>query len=265
MQATDFSYQLSSEIPLQLRFRIISNFEPCKLKCQIFSNSKPLTLSKAEFSTGNDPFQFELEFAALPLTALVRIETEFGVYEFLLFNSEKELKQGLYKLRLYDDISHIDDRGDQLQRLLRKYHRGDIPKIDWLDNLSLKIIDQELDQLSTPDTCWIQLPIFDFPVVFNEQEYSFSSKEFGGLRKLSQIGVWDPELMAENLVESKHRKLVRSHRHGGMDHDLKPNPEVRDQLYDIQRYPPTQALTLAEKDLLWKFRYHLQKEKKVFL
>lgn len=33
-----------------------------------------------------------------------------------------------------------------------------------------------------------------------------------------------------NLVEAKHRRLVRSHRTGAGARDLKPGPEVRDLL-----------------------------------
>lgn len=33
----------------------------------------------------------------------------------------------------------------------------------------------------------------------------------------------------------------------------------------ILRYPPTQNLTTEEKDLLWKFRFYLTRDKKVQL
>ena len=34
----------------------------------------------------------------------------------------------------------------------------------------------------------------------------------------------------ENLVEAKHRRLVRSHRSGPLDRELKPNAKLRDEL-----------------------------------
>ncbi|KAL4988465.1 kinase-like domain-containing protein [Aspergillus falconensis] len=47
-----------------------------------------------------------------------------------------------------------------------------------------------------------------------------------------------------------------------MDRDLKPNPKIRDDLNTIMSYEPTQDLTAEEKDLVWRFRYYLTREKK---
>jgi phosphatidylinositol 3-kinase len=40
----------------------------------------------------------------------------------------------------------------------------------------------------------------------------------------------DPEMLRENLVEAKHRRLVRSHRTDRIDRELKPNTKIRDEL-----------------------------------
>lgn len=42
--------------------------------------------------------------------------------------------------------------------------------------------------------------------------------------------VLDPDFQRDNPVEAKHRRLVRSHRNGPLDRDLKPNPNIRDEL-----------------------------------
>ena len=93
--------------------------------------------------------------------------------------------------------------------------------------------------------------------------------------------VLDADLQRDNPVEAKHRRLVRSHRNGPLDRDLKPNPKIRDELnvspilwchavyltlilfQSIMSYPPTQTLTPEEKDLVWKFRFYLTREKRV--
>ncbi|KAL1892773.1 Phosphatidylinositol (PI) 3-kinase [Sporothrix stenoceras] len=140
----------------------------------------------------------------------------------------------------------------------------------------------------------VEFPRFDFPVVFVDHEYppppisslqNMSASQSGitlkpppevhlgpgidGAVGDSALGgrlvrVYDPEVGArDNPAESKHRRLVRSqHRHGTLDKDLKPNAKVRDELNGITSYPPTQELTSEEKDLVWKFRYHLTREKK---
>ncbi len=77
------------------------------------------------------------------------------------------------------------------------------------------------------------------------------------------IRIYDPEVGAkDNPAESKHRRLVRSHRSGVLDRDLKPNAKIRDELNTIMSYGPTQELNAEEKDLVWKFRHHLTRDKR---
>ncbi|KAK6594739.1 phosphoinositide 3-kinase [Botrytis cinerea] len=124
-------------------------------------------------------------------------------------------------------------------------------------------------------TLHVELPRFDFPVVFADHEYppppisslqNLSSSQsniilkpppqvqFGpGINGFGDsdehgfsgrlVRVYDPEVGArDNPAESKHRRLVRSHRTGVLDRDLKPNAK--------------------EKDLVWKFRHHLARDKR---
>lgn len=74
--------------------------------------------------------------------------------------------------------------------------------------------------------------------------------------------VIDPEMTRGNIVEAKHRRLIRSHRSGPVDRELKPNPKLRDELNDIMRYPPTRSLTIEQRDLIWRFRFYLSRNKK---
>ncbi|KAJ1677052.1 Phosphatidylinositol (PI) 3-kinase, partial [Spiromyces aspiralis] len=69
--------------------------------------------------------------------------------------------------------------------------------------------------------------------------------------------IYDPEMYRENLVEAKHRRLMRGHHSGPLSRELKPDAKTRDQLESIIRYPPLRRLNDQEKDLLWKFRYYL--------
>lgn len=77
------------------------------------------------------------------------------------------------------------------------------------------------------------------------------------------IRIYDPEVGQKgNPCEDKHRRLVRSHRTGVVDRDLKPNSKYRDELNVIMSYGPTQELNPEEKDLVWKFRHHLTRDKR---
>ena len=218
---------------------------------------------------------------------------------------------------------------DRLEKLFKKHEMGEIPRIEWLDQLvfrgvekrglqasstSLKALQRmksrergtniHLDGNKQDDvddfvedekfTLHIELPRFDFPIVFADHEYppppisslqqlSLSQSnvmlkpppevQFGpGINGLEDndsalggrlVRVYDPEVGArDNPAESKHRRLVRSHRTGVLDRDLKPNAKVRDELNNIMGYSPTHILTPEEKDLVWKFRHHLTRDKR---
>lgn len=221
---------------------------------------------------------------------------------------------------------------DRMESLFKKHEMGEIPKVDWLDQLVFRGFekrnlqtakacvknlerarahteaakdsedgetngqDNGVDQSAGPSkfTLNVELPRFDFPVVFADHEYppppissiqhmSASQSNIqlkpppevmygpgiNGLGPSDSVGgrlvrVYDPEVgQRDNPAESKHRRLVRSqHRHGILDKDLKPNAKTRDELNNILEYSPTQVLSPEEKDLVWKFRYHLTRDKR---
>ncbi|KAI0285278.1 kinase-like domain-containing protein [Russula brevipes] len=74
--------------------------------------------------------------------------------------------------------------------------------------------------------------------------------------------VVDPDIPRDNPVEDKHRRLVRSHRSSPYDRELKPNTKLRDELGVILNYAPSRVLTSEEKDLVWKYRFYLARDKR---
>ncbi|KUI54127.1 Phosphatidylinositol 3-kinase, root isoform [Cytospora mali] len=221
---------------------------------------------------------------------------------------------------------------DRMEALFKKHEMGEISKVDWLDQLVFrgfekrnlqaakasvknlerqrahKGIAEESNKADADDadnnvnqspgaskfTLNVELPRFDFPVVFADHEYqpppvsslqhlSASQPDIqlkpppevmygpgiNGVGHSDSVGsrlvrVYDPEVgQRDNPAESKHRRLVRSqHRHGILDKDLKPNAKTRDELNNLMEYSPTQPLSPEEKDLIWKFRYHLTRDKR---
>ncbi|RYP87860.1 hypothetical protein DL769_000452 [Monosporascus sp. CRB-8-3] len=223
---------------------------------------------------------------------------------------------------------------ERLDKLFKKHEMNEIPRVEWLDQLvyrntekrglkvarnSIKssqrssghghegtengrqegVVDREDGGLPEPAISRfilnVELPRFDFPVVFADHEYP--APPISSLQQLSAsqsnitlkpppevsygpgirgpgdtgkvdsyryVRLYDPEVGAkDNPAESKHRRLVRSqHRHGILDKDLRPNAKVRDELNQIMSYSPTHTLLPEEKDLVWKFRYHLTKDKR---
>ncbi|KAI9359740.1 kinase-like domain-containing protein [Pilaira anomala] len=192
-------------------------------------------------------------------------------------------------------------------QLVKRYDCGDIRPVEWLDNMAFRQIEKIHKNASNTLTelaLYIDLPKFDFPVVYGEMEYTlpgpFTSLTAHGqnisdlhshfqetpmitamnqpiypdsgngldhtnrenIPSIQYSVVLDPDLVRDNPVEAKHRRLVRSHRNGPLDRDLKPNPKIRDELNSIMSYPPTQPLTPEEKDLVWKFRFYLTRDKR---
>ena len=238
-----------------------------------------------------------------------------------------------------------DDELERLEKLFKKHEMGEIPRVDWLDQLVFRAVDKKrqeiesqsdrlrrrqatshmptgtkidntkindtsrnLESLSDDDdgnttldaekfTLVIDLPRFDFPVVFTDHEYppppissyphhTPSSSNITlkpppevqlgpGINGTARgavgddgyipplIRVYDPEIgIRDNPAENKHRRLVRNHRTGVLDRDLKPNAKIRDELNVIVSYGPTQELNPEEKDLVWKFRQYLTRDKR---
>ncbi|KKY23255.1 putative phosphoinositide 3-kinase [Diplodia seriata] len=140
---------------------------------------------------------------------------------------------------------------------------------------------------------YVEFPRFDHPIVFTDREYpappvstmqqsssigdvrlkpppevSFGPGINGGVNDDDpEIGrlirIYDPEVgIRDNPAESKHRRLVRNHRTGVMDRDMKPNAKARDELNVIMSYGPTHELSSDDKDMVWKFRHHLTRDKR---
>jgi phosphatidylinositol 3-kinase len=259
----------------------------------------------------------------------------FGGTTLPLFEQENTLQKGRQKCYIHrrkaaDGLSHsttpstlpaprrradgvkkdaVDtevDEMERLEKLFKKHEMGDIPRIDWLDQLVFRGVERRGMQTPSPHpsllkrrqtaqkttsspgkikeneevqsaeakgtsgsmvapdeekfTLYIDLPRFDFPIVFVDHEYppppistvshhSPSSSnvvlkpppevQYGpgingpgaGYDGGRLFKVYDPEVGArDNPAESKHRRLVRSHRTGVLDRDLKPNAKIRDEL-----------------------------------
>jgi len=148
---------------------------------------------------------------------------------------------------------------------MKDHERGDIPKVDWLDRLAFRQIEQVHQRESENSDrlyLYVDLPRFDFPVVFSEQvSYVQADRRSTDFQEgqipqppapllpptnppptLSGIPpnmlstdphlwrTYDPDAWRENPIETKHRKLLRSQRLGDEGKDLKPGPVDRDRL-----------------------------------
>jgi phosphatidylinositol 3-kinase len=223
-----------------------------------------------------------------------------------------------------DERTTDEDDLDRLEKLLKKHDMGEIPRVEWLDQIFYREFERRRQaallqsqrrvqqraaaaMAAAPDgadldisiydgdyTLHIELPRFNSPIVFCDHEYPAppisSARQHGPLgtsnilRPPPQVEfgpgingagdgpatamgriarVYDPEVgQRTNPAESKHRTLVRSPRTIDMDRDQKPSAKYRDELNRIMEYSPTHELSTTEKDLLWKYRQHLTRDKR---
>ncbi|KAG8929907.1 Phosphatidylinositol (PI) 3-kinase [Tulasnella sp. 418] len=298
--------------------------------CQLVADNKPLTIPyRTSFKafnntyTWNEWITFPIKYCDLPLNSQItftvwdienpRTAVPVGGTTFRLFGKKWTLRRGKHRLLLWpgqeadgsvetrtpSKIGLKDEMG-RLEKLVKKYERDDMPKLDWLDKITFRRM-EEIHAAETEKSeslfLYIDLPRFDFPVIFSESsQESFQSNSTSAAQARSNAPnsnpppptpppsslnpasnapatlniqhdahVWqivDPEMARENPIEDKHRRLVRSHRSGPLDRELKPNAGDRDVLNEILNYPPAKSLTSEDKDLIWKYRFYLTREKK---
>ncbi|KAJ6498012.1 atypical/PIKK/PI3K protein kinase [Mycena vitilis] len=279
--------------------------------CQLTADNKPLTIPfRTSFKafknnyTWNEWITLPIRYCDLPLSSQIvftvwdiagpRAAVPVGGSTFRLFGKKWTLRRGKHRLHLWRDVegdgsvesttpSKLEERDEmgRLEKLVKKYERGDLQKSDWLDKMAWR----KMEEVHAAETAksenlvlYIDLPRFDFPVIFSEPEVPTASTS-ALLPQVSQPplptsvsssftaephlwAIIDPDVARENPVEDKHRRLVRSHRSSPYDRELKPNAKIRDELGEILNYAPSQPLNSEEKDLIWKFRFYLVRDKR---
>lgn len=207
-------------------------------------------------------------------------EVPLGGIVFPLFGKRGALRRGTKRLSLWrhvaadpcmpsstpyrhDDSPHVA----ALSRLAKRHERRMMPHEDWLDQYTFPIIEEaiahEVDS-SEALLLVVELPAYELPIVYGEAEPDLTpaqtvSSKYAWIRP-QLFAFEDFEATSENVIESKHRRLVRGQHSDALDRERKPTADVRDTLHTILAYPPTRILTPAEKDLIWAFRFYLTRQ-----
>ncbi|TFK40222.1 kinase-like domain-containing protein [Crucibulum laeve] len=299
----------------ELRFHGVqsSTLADLYVTCQLVADNKPLTIPfRTSFKafkntyTWNEWITLPVRYCDLPLSSQItftvwdiggpRTAVPVGGSTFRLFGKKWTLRRGKHRLLLWPGIEadgsvesttpsklEVRDEMGRLEKLVKKYERGDLPKSDWLDKMAFRKM-EEIHAAETEKSenlfLYIDLPRFDFPVIFSELEANAVASTSTVLPTVTQtapatpsivasfttdMSLWsvvDPDVSHENPVEDKHRRLVRSHRSSPYDRELKPNAKIRDELGVLLNYSPSHQLTSEEKDLIWKFRFYLARDKR---
>jgi phosphatidylinositol 3-kinase len=265
------------------------------ITCVLYADGKPLCLPEQtshhlinnNLNRWDETLVFPMKYQDLPSTTMM-VMTLWDVYSprnaipvggtsLYLFGKNRILRKGRQKLYLYPDVEgdgsepsktpgkrRKTNEVDRLEKVLKRYERGLLPHVDWLDNFTRAQVKKTCrNEMENADSLYLFVECFEFeyPVVFKEPNYQ-GHQQFYYTNSI--VLVVDPELTRENPVELKYLKLARSNRQRNLlDRDLKPNNIELKQLTKILRYPPSKHLTLEEKEIIWKFRYYLSSMKKV--
>ncbi|KAK9464191.1 kinase-like domain-containing protein [Lipomyces oligophaga] len=246
----------------------------------------------------NEWLQLPISYAHIPITAQLAITiwdlagsrqlVPYGGTTVKLFE-EKDcvLKRGRHDLRVWlgqeaDGMSQSKTPSFPLQRqnrveLILKWNDStEMTKTTWHDRLAFRQLEAEqkqiLSEMSNVDkqqhSLVVEFPKFDFPVLFSDFKYistdnlfEYDSRTDSAVERYPVITVYDPNMALENVEERKHRTLLRSHP-DSLDKELKPNPNIRDELNVILNYSPVHILSDEDKDLIWRFRYYLTRDKR---
>ena len=269
----------------------------CRLYRYVAADGFSSTTTPAEPTTSKDRSKTAIT-PAVPLTEqemeLERLEGIFKKHEM----GEIPRVDWLDRL-VFEQVGKIEQEVANMEKLSRKKKHSQGSGVLHENHRRNNEDDRGKDhaQMANEErfTLIVEFPRFDFPIVFTDYEYKptpISNQplhvstgnvnlkpppevQFGpGIQKSQDhdnddedapplIRIYDPEVGAkDNPAENKHRRLVRSHRTGVLDRDLRPNAKIRDELNAIMAYGPTQELSAEEKDLIWKFRHHLTREKR---
>lgn len=241
-----------------------------------------------------------------------------GATSMAMFNKKGRLKTGRQKLKVWEGQGQptrpgslpvispgkvpLKERGPtgQLEHLLKLYHRGDMPQVDWLDSLTLKEISKLLQQHSSADSprsglqLVVELPSFPHAVLYHQLALAPSALGYTAPAALtaplnmtfvrkpgtegesstrnvviqsaggdtSNLLVHDPEVGRDNPAELKAQKLARSLQRGVIDRELKPNSEEKKRIAAVLRLPPNRLLHAEEKAMMWRFRFSLTQDKR---
>lgn len=172
-----------------------------------------------------------------------------------------------------------------------------VPWLDKMVGPALTALQTNPQNLETdPDVLfnlYIELPRFDLPIVYSDITYDVPSAAAEARRfqpsvppdstnitinsidisipdSVNSMKIYDPDFQLEALtidsdfnipdpIEQKYQKLERNINNTILDKELKPSPEIRDELLRILQKPSNIEMTEMEKMLVWKFRYYYSK------
>ena len=164
-----------------------------KQLCPAVQTAHKAFRSKASYSW-NETIALPIKYRDLPLASQLAITVwdiqgprsrhVVGGATMRLFGKKCTLKKGKQRLFLWRG-THADGRSEsetpskvglkdemgRLEKLVKQQERGDMPRLDWLDKLAFRQIEKihAAESIKSENLfLYVDMPRFDFPVVFSE-------------------------------------------------------------------------------------------------
>ncbi|KAL0479456.1 vacuolar protein sorting protein VPS34 [Acrasis kona] len=200
-----------------------------------------------------------------------------GGSTYSLFDDVGVLRMGSHKLKLWEkksasgrkggetmgDISIHGSEFARIEQTLHRIHSDPQSNINdqWLNASILKLI-QIMDRAD--DTLYINIEFerYDSKIIFHEFTQAVKRRQKQPSQNILKEYIQDLEIDRENPVAKMHLKLSMHLSHGFLDFFLEPDSNDRKLLNKIIEKTSLEQITPQEKQLFWKYRYWLAKDKK---
>ncbi|CAI5757450.1 unnamed protein product [Candida verbasci] len=209
----------------------------------------------------NEEIELNINYNQVSIDAYLKFE----IYEFI---DSKEETFGLGCISLFDHDDMILRTGIQQVKIEKDgfinidYARGNFKELEETEADNYYLI--------------VEFPEFTFPIKYSEYTYDIPKKESIDMPQvvtntinsitIPQETIYDPEFQFVNSaldpIELKYHKLERNINNNNnllLDKDIKPTPQLRDELFKILLKPSNAELTDYEKNLIWKFRFYFSR------
>ena len=198
----------------------------------------------------------------------------------------------------YENIPGLTD----LEKNLIKYEDGEFNRLGWLDKLVLPNVSSLNEPNKDHDYyLYLELPNFELPIVYSDVTYHINTSiptihheqapivdnlnsnivinsiDIPMSKDPNMLKIYDPDFQTDSNVnnqnninvpldpiELKYHKLERHINNNTiLDKELKPSPQLRDELVNILIKPSNIELNKTERNLIWKFRYYFSKNNSI--
>lgn len=113
----------------------------------------------------------------------------------------------------------------------------------------------------------IDIPTVPLPKLYDPDFHNMTLSHYNGVQEKAHASAGTSSQLTSysiDPIERKFQKLATNiNNNSVLDKEVKPSPQMRDELMEILNMPSSTLLSVHEKEVLWKFRYYFSKSSAV--